>query len=116
MIHARTETTHSLMVSMDARQTSEIGFDSLLRHFFKNSNKHLALPGHPGGVTIWHAHATSIPQWLNGAKNGGYYLMVVSSHNGHFIKVNNQGVKTWGGQTVDGENNHESKFSCNRQT
>ena len=35
--------------------------------------------------------------------------MVASAHNGRFIKVDKQGGKTWSGQTVGGENNHESK-------
>ena len=30
---------HGLMVSVDARHTGELGFESLLRHFFKNLNQ-----------------------------------------------------------------------------
>ena len=40
------------MVSVDARHTGELGFDSLLRHFFKNLNQHLALQGPPDGHTV----------------------------------------------------------------
>ena len=42
------------MVSMDARRTGELGFNSLLRHFIKNLNQHLALQGPPGGQTVCH--------------------------------------------------------------
>jgi len=82
-----------LMVSMDARHTGELRFDSLLRHFFKNSNQHLAWPGPPGGVTVRHPHATSTPQWLNGSKKGGYLVAVASAHNECFITVDNPGGK-----------------------
>jgi hypothetical protein len=40
---------HGLMVSVDAQQTGEPGFKSLLRHFFKNLTQHLALPLSPAG-------------------------------------------------------------------
>ena len=42
------------MVSVDARHTGEPGFESLLRHFFKNLTQHLALPGPPAGQTVQH--------------------------------------------------------------
>ena len=42
------------MVFMDARHTGEPGFDSLLRHFFKNLTQHLALPESPAGQTVCH--------------------------------------------------------------
>ena len=42
------------MVSVDVRQSGELGFESLLRHFFKNLNQHLALQGPPAGQTVRH--------------------------------------------------------------
>jgi len=42
------------MVSMDARHAGELGFDSPLRHFFKNLNQHLALQRPPNGHTVRH--------------------------------------------------------------
>ena len=42
------------MVSMGARQTGDLGFESLLRHFFKNLTQHLALPESPAGQTVRH--------------------------------------------------------------
>ena len=45
---------HGLMVSVYGRHTSEQGFQSLLRHFFKNLTKHLALPESPAGQTVCH--------------------------------------------------------------
>ena len=38
--HLSLPNLHGLMVSMDARHTRELRFDSLLRHFFKNLNQH----------------------------------------------------------------------------
>ena len=45
---------HGLMVSVGARHTGELGFDSLLRNFFKNLTQHLALPESPAGQTVRH--------------------------------------------------------------
>jgi len=45
---------YGLMVSVDARHTGEPGFESHLRHFFKNCTQHLALPESPAGQTVWH--------------------------------------------------------------
>ena len=49
------------MVSMDAQHAGEPGFDSLLRHFFKNLTQHLALPVPPGGVTV---RRGVVKQWV----------------------------------------------------
>jgi len=45
---------HGLMVSMGARQTGELGFESLLSHFFKNLIQHLALLESHAGQTVRH--------------------------------------------------------------
>ena len=71
---------HDLMVSMDARHTGDLRFDSLLRHFFKTFNQHLALQGPPGGQTVRHHLPTS-------TKTDG---------------------QSGGRGNVGGENNHES--------
>ena len=42
------------MVSVGARHTGELGFESLLRHFFKYLTQHLALPESPAGQTVPH--------------------------------------------------------------
>jgi len=63
-------TIYGLLVSTDARHTGELGFDSLLRHFFKNLNQHLALPGPPGGQTVgpqFPAQVDNLFWWTNGA-------------------------------------------------
>ena len=39
---------------MDAQHAGEPGFESLLRHFFKNLTQHLALPESPAGQTVFH--------------------------------------------------------------
>jgi len=91
---------HGLLVSMDAWHTRELGFDSLLRHFFKNSTHHLALPGHP--------HSTSTQSGPSIEKlvflRWRWRIMDVS------LRWTIRGGKTWGGQTMGGENNHESIF------
>ena len=71
------------MVCMGAQRIGGRGFYSLLRHFFKNSIQHLAHPGPPGGQTVRHHFPTSTKPVDN----------------------------SLGGQTVGGENNHESKYS-----
>ena len=64
---------HGLMVSMDAGHTGDLGFDSLLRNFYKNSNQHLALQGPPGGPTVCHHLPTSTKPEDNtyGGESGG---------------------------------------------
>ena len=51
LISSSQPTIHGLIVSMDARHTGDLGFDSLLGHYFKYLNQHLALPRPPGGYS-----------------------------------------------------------------
>jgi len=44
---------------MDSQSAGGHGFYSLLRHFFQNSNQHLALPVSHGGKTVRHHLPTS---------------------------------------------------------
>ena len=64
---------------MDPRHTGELGFDSLLRHFFKNLNQHLALQGPPGGQTVCHHLPTSTKPVDNmlGGEFGGWTIRKV---------------------------------------
>jgi len=67
---------HGLMVSVDTRHAGEPGFDSLLRHFFKNLNQHLALQGLHAGQTVLHPPLYNPNQWLNHLKTGGQSVTV----------------------------------------
>ncbi len=75
---------------MDARHTRELGFDYLLRHFFKNLNQYLALQGPPGGQTVRHHLPASTKPVVN------------------LWRGQSRGGVTWDGQSGSGENNHES--------
>jgi len=74
---------------MDAQHTGELGFDSLLRHFFKNFNQHLALQGLPDGQTVCHPpsydHKPVVKQlekWWTIRYNG----KVIPRYTGQFLR------------------------------
>ena len=85
------------MVNMDARHTGDHRLNSILRHFFKNSNQHLALQGPPGGQTVPHPLPTSTKPVENswGGQSGGWSI---------------RSGKMRGGQSGSGENNQESSI------
>ena len=77
---------HGLMVSVGARHTGELGFESLLRHFFKNLTQHLALPESPAGQTVCHHLFTSTNQWMNHSKSGGPSVLVDKHYSGQLVR------------------------------
>ena len=104
---------HGLMVSMDARHTGGHGFYFLLRHFVKNSNHRLALPG---PLVVKQFAITSLrPQnrWTIcevdnswGGQSFGWSIRWVDNPLGG----QSGGWTIRGGQTVGGENNHEYRY------
>jgi len=74
----------------------------LLRHFFKNLNKHLALQGPPGGQTVRH----HLPMSTNPVDNplGGEFIGWTNRK----VGGSSMQVKQSGGQFGSGGNNHDS--------
>jgi len=87
---------------MDARQTGDLGFDSLLRHFFINSNQHFALPGPPGGQTVGPPFPVLVDKLFI------HHLSTTTKRGAMREGGPSNKVKTFGGQTVGGGCNQES--------
>ena len=103
------------MVSMGARHTGDLGFDSLLRHFFVNLNQHLALTGPPGGHTVW-ANGLSTTSCDSLIDKPVDTLFVHHHQTSTKLVAKRDGgstnkPKTFGGPTMGEESNHELDLS-----